>query len=250
MDINSLYERSLDHYQAFLGETRVMHPSIPILYFGDLKRFQRSPLKIVTVGLNPSYAEFSEKRFDISDGATCNPVDLENELCKYFRVNPYSKWFNRSFERLLQAFEASFYGDYYPRNKIPDWWAPRKNVAIHTDIGTPLATNPTWSKLPKVLTLKLQSNGFALWRDLITLIEPHLILISVAKSHLSLLGSLNWQSFSPFELTEVRHELKIADFGKSKIVWGQSQVTPFFHVKEEQMFVTARTILREARIKL
>jgi hypothetical protein len=36
----------------------VVRPSILILYFGDSEAYRRSPLKIVTVGLNPSPREF------------------------------------------------------------------------------------------------------------------------------------------------------------------------------------------------
>ena len=32
----------------------VVNPSIPILWFGDMKAYEESELKIVTVGLNPS----------------------------------------------------------------------------------------------------------------------------------------------------------------------------------------------------
>jgi hypothetical protein len=129
---------------------------------------------------------------------------------------------------------------------VPKWWLPKNNVAIHTDIGTPLATNPTWSKLPHAITTQLQAEGFLIWRDLIRTIEPQLILISVAKKHLSLLGHLDWRLFSPFESSEPRHELLIANFEKSKIVWGRPQVTPFFHLKENQMPQTAHKILMEA----
>src|SRR5215211_7469174 len=36
----------------------VVRPSIPILYFGDLPRYAASPLKVITVALNPSHHEF------------------------------------------------------------------------------------------------------------------------------------------------------------------------------------------------
>ncbi|MEO7860785.1 MAG: hypothetical protein ABIU05_10120 [Nitrospirales bacterium] len=248
MDLTTLYERSVEHYLSFYNEPWLVRPAIPILYFGDIKQFHKSKLKIVTVGLNPSFAEFNGNRFAISDANTCRPADLENELCNYFKVNPYERWFNRSFELLLQAFDASYYGNSYPNRVAPKWWLPRQNVAIHTDIGTPLATNPTWSNLNNSETVRLQAKGLPLWRDLIAMIEPHMILISVAKSHLSLLGPLKWRSFSPFEFSEFRHEMRIADFGKSKIVWGQSQVTPFFHLKREHLVSTACTVLREAGI--
>src|SRR5829696_7614148 len=36
----------------------VVRPSIPILYFGNLPRYAASPLKAITVALNPSHHEF------------------------------------------------------------------------------------------------------------------------------------------------------------------------------------------------
>jgi hypothetical protein len=114
-DLQTLYERSIKHYRAFLDEKFMVIPSIPVLHFGDLKKFQKSKRKIVTVGLNPSLVEFEENRFTINDGSGCSITELENALSNYFTMNPYSRWFNRSFEKFLQAFDASFYGDYYPK---------------------------------------------------------------------------------------------------------------------------------------
>jgi len=36
----------------------LVRPSIPVLFFGDSERFAGSPLRIITVGLNPSREEF------------------------------------------------------------------------------------------------------------------------------------------------------------------------------------------------
>ena len=36
----------------------IVRPSIPVLYFGNYERYQRSPLKVITVGKNPSSNEF------------------------------------------------------------------------------------------------------------------------------------------------------------------------------------------------
>lgn len=249
MNITPLYQRAVAHYIRFHEEPYVVKPSIPILYFGDVHAFQKSNLKIVTVGLNPSHIEFGHDRFRVTDAASLPAfADLEEDLCNYFKIRPYTAWFNRSFEALLQALGSSFYGGRYPALRAPPWWAPQRNTALHTDIGTPIATNPTWSKLPPVVTTQLRSEGFELWRDLIIELEPHIILISVAKQNLSLLGKLNWRGFSPFPESEIRHELQIADFGKAKIVWGQSQVLPFFHLKQAHMKEAARAILDEANI--
>ena len=66
-----------DAWQAFEcapAPPRV-HPSIPILFFGDLKAYCESDLRVVTVGLNPSRWEFPKFpdtspfcRFPLADG--------------------------------------------------------------------------------------------------------------------------------------------------------------------------------------
>jgi hypothetical protein len=117
---------------------------------------------------------------------------------------------------------------------------------LHTDIGTPLATKPTWSKLKTEVRERLQATGFPLWRDLMEALEPTLILISVGERHLSYLGDLRWRSFRPFESSLPRHEMRIAELGRSKIVWGRAQVMPFFHLTKEQRFLAANAIIGQA----
>ena len=244
-DLKALYERAIIHHRAFETEEWLVPKSIPILYFGDIERYSGSRLKVVTVGLNPSYAEFGEDRFGIRDMGSSSPIELERSLSGYFKNKPYSAWFDRAYETLLQPLGASYYSAQYPR-RAPLWWAPQPNTALHTDIGTPLATNPTWSKLPDEVRTRLQTTGFPLWRDLMEALEPTLILISVARRHLSYLGDLSWQSFRPFESSLPRHEMLIAELGKAKIVWGQSQVTPFFHLTNAQRRPAANAILHRA----
>jgi hypothetical protein len=75
-------------------------------------------MKIVTVGLNPSKAEFPENngfaRFPtavLSDAAHC-PLDVRPHLeamNAYFYADPYRRWFN-SYETLLNGLDCSFYG--------------------------------------------------------------------------------------------------------------------------------------------
>jgi hypothetical protein len=38
--------------------SHLVRPSVPILFFGDSRRYETSPLKVLTVGLNPSKLEF------------------------------------------------------------------------------------------------------------------------------------------------------------------------------------------------
>ncbi|MGA7676435.1 MAG: hypothetical protein WCA78_15485 [Rhizomicrobium sp.] len=244
-DLRPIYERAISHYREFRTEPWVVNPSIPILYFGDLRAYAASALKIVTVGLNPSNVEFEGQRFGIEVQRSLEPDTLEQALCGYFQLRPYCRWFNRAFETLLQPLGASFYGARYP-SRHPRWWRVQPNTALHTDIGTPLATDPTWSKLARDAKARLRATGRPLWMDLIEALKPDLILISVAPHHLELLGNVSWRSFKPFPSVERRHEMRIGWLGRSAVVWGQAQVTPFFHLTNEQRTWAAPTILKEA----
>jgi len=112
---------------------------VPILFFGDLYRYRTSPCKIVTVGLNPSRIEFPQPdrftRFKAAKGLY--PAIMQSDEpyaayvaapCNYFIDDPYRAWF-RSLEPILQGAASS----YYPG---------RANCALHTDLCSPLATDP------------------------------------------------------------------------------------------------------------
>jgi hypothetical protein len=150
----------------------VVRPSILILYFGDSEAYRRSPLKIVTVGLNPSPREFpsSDPWERFTGGNTLSaqtPMEYLRTLDSYFVTKPYDNWF-ASFEWLLRGMGASYYGG--------------PSVALHTDMCSPVATNPTWSRL-NGMHVGL-GDGFALWRDLVEQLAPDVVLASVAQRHL------------------------------------------------------------------
>jgi len=105
MDLTKLYERAIEHYEEFKSSPKIVPNSIPILHFGDIEAYARSGLKIITVGLNPSLAEFSknEDRFGHEVCESLNPATLRLALSSYFRINPYRRWFNRSYEPLQHS---------------------------------------------------------------------------------------------------------------------------------------------------
>ena len=74
---------------------------LPIKWFGDIDAYMKSPVKIITVGLNPSDKEFREKNGDpfttklrFPDYIVGNDASLEKALNCYFEKNPYRQWFN------------------------------------------------------------------------------------------------------------------------------------------------------------
>jgi hypothetical protein len=188
------------HGRIATAQDGAVLPSMPILFFGDLKRYEASRLRVITVGLNPSDQEFPHddpwSRFpnganlsaDHLDGAAL--AQYVDELSRYFEVDPYRRWFDRSFEPLLRGLDAS----YYPQGA---------NVALHTDIASPVPTKPTWSELTRAKRV-LHRGGAALWRSLAEILAPDVIVISVAREHLSAISALPFAEWP--ELTRVDRE--------------------------------------------
>jgi hypothetical protein len=158
----------------------VVKPALPILFFGDSQQYFRSQLRVVTVGKNPSGKEFPATDFLLRFGAVkgiCldtfsqeSHTSYQAALNGYFRNNPYSAWFD-AYEPLLNGMGASYY-------------AHQPNVALHTDLCSPLATDPTWSGLSDPQQALLEPEGARLWHDLIPVLAPHVVIISVAEKHL------------------------------------------------------------------
>jgi len=150
-------------------------PAVPILFFGDLDAYWASPLRILTVGLNPSLKEFPRAmprvRFPRAKGVTARDSDRYlDALSAYFRTHPYQRWFN-SFEPLLQGAGSSYYGGQPSR-------------ALHTDICSPVATDPTWGDLDPVVQTVLEADGGPLWHELVMALKPQVVVLSAAEEHL------------------------------------------------------------------
>ena len=159
----------------------ILHPSIPILYYGDYLKYQRSNPRVITVGLNPSYHEFpSDSPYIRFQGAeVIDFSDILNEddfnkylgtLNNYFKIDPYD-WFD-SYDRILNGLNTS----YYP-NTID-------NNAIHTNLCSTFATEQTWSKLRNSIQYTLSREGRKVWHRLVELLEPDMILCSINSTNL------------------------------------------------------------------
>lgn len=151
-------------------------PAVPILFFGDLDAYRASPLRVLTVGLNPSLREFPEdspfRRFPLVEGVKARESDRYLEaLSAYFRTDPYRGWFS-AFEPLLNGLGSSYY-------------LGEDSTALHTDISSPVATDPTWSSLDEAARSALEADGGPLWHTLLEALRPHVVALSVAKHHLS-----------------------------------------------------------------
>ena len=182
-------------------QTWCVTPAVPILFFGNLDAYQASPLRVLTVGLNPSLHEFPEKqpfrRFPALAGdGDPEPPRYLDAMSDYFDIDPYSAWFN-TFKPLLEGMGASFYGGGASR-------------AIHTDICSPVATDPTWSKLAKANRKTLESDGDPLWHRLLKELQPQIVVLSVARQHLERI------KFAPMTAWQVIHVFKKTGDGKPR----------------------------------
>jgi|SRR5581483_5934541 len=197
----------------------LVRPSLPILFFGDSRRYERSPLRVVTVGLNPSRLEFPSadpfQRFPAArrlDDRGDDWVEVYRAaLDDYFRVDPYRGWFSPSFEELLRGLGSSFYDG-------------AESTALHTDLCSPLATDPTWTGLAAAEQSALISAGNKLWHDLVEALQPDLVLISVRRAWLSLVSFPLVEAPRPV-YTVTRKRPYVIELSRRRLVSGKR---PFF----------------------
>lgn len=235
--MNAVITEAWDIYQTFMNQPFAVTPSIPILFFGDSDAYFDSEVRIITVGLNPSWVEFPPDdafyRFPIA--RSIDPTTIGhgsgyglylNALNAYFQTNPYRTWFG-SFEPLLNGLDASFYNKH-------------AYTALHTDICSPLATNPTWSGLSREQKTTLVTSGNALWRQLVNRLAPHVIIMSVARQHVETTGFNwvdDWRCFHRIEekadgsqrkdpYTVIARRTTI-DQQKALVIFGPAAITPF-----------------------
>jgi hypothetical protein len=170
-ELFALLQKYIDDFSAKRNLPFVVDSSIPVVWFGDIEKYQRSQKRVLTIGLNPSKEEFPAPpqmpRFDEIDfGSPNSPEKLYSTLNRYFGVNPYTRWFNK-YNTLVDVLDCSYGGIY----------GTRTNTAIHIDIYSAIATDPTWGVLSDTQRNAIQSTQ--LFDELFTLLDPDIILISV-----------------------------------------------------------------------
>lgn len=201
MSLSQAVIQANEAFERVAGQTWCVNPAVPILFFGDFGAYRASPLRVLTVGLNPSLHEFPGKqpfqRFPaLGSEGDQEPSRYLDAMSDYFYIDPYSEWFD-TFKPLLEGMEASFYGG----------WASR---ALHTDICSPVATDPTWSKLDKANRKILESDGGPLWHRLLKELQPQIVALSVARQHLERI------EFAPITEWQVIHVFKRTGDGKPR----------------------------------
>ena len=242
-------ERAWEAFDRASSQPSRVTPSVPILFFGDLDAYWTSPLRVVTVGLNPSRHEFPDgdpfRRFPLGgDSSDREPGRYLDAMSAYFVTEPYSNWFN-AFEQLLNGAESS----YYP-NKAG-------SAALHTDICSPVATAPTWTRLGRSARTALEEDGVPLWHMLLNVLRPQIVLLSVAKDHLGHIEFVpisDWETVHVFERKgdgsprsrpyEVRARWYDVGDEPSLFAFGQAAQTPFGTLHRNQQHETGEIVRR------
>lgn len=227
--LKELLSQSWSAYDRLHDQNFVVRPAIPILYFGDSNRYFSSPLRVVTVGLNPSKAEFPDderlSRFPAASVIPDDPSQRDHEchlaaLDAYFKTNCYWTWFS-SYEPILNGLNASYRDGY-------------ASAALHTDLCSPIATDPTWSKLSKDQKIGMQKDGMRIWHALIKTLQPDIILVSVAKRYAEQIAfpavaspQVIWKSKreKPFQVLGTL--LTVKPLRPTVCVFGKAAQTPF-----------------------
>lgn len=78
------------------------------------------------------------------------------------------------------------------------------STALHTDICSPVATDPTWSRLDKSARAILEADGVPLWHMLLEALRPQIVALSVAQAHLERFAfapMTDWNVVHAFERT-------------------------------------------------
>jgi hypothetical protein len=224
-----------DHFAA-----RAQFPNVvpatcaPVLFFGDLAAYRASPLKIVTVGLNPSDREFPQanpwQRFP---GGQQGENYLE-ALSRYFEVLPLN-WF-ACFRQLLHGLDASFY-------------TGAANRAVHTDLCSVVPTAPTWSALPQPVQQSLAARGIETWHRVITELRPHVIITSVRYSWLDGIAFESLTSWAPVHTVERTNpyvvegrRMRLPGAGTTLLIRGRAANTPFGLISNRDRYAVGRSI--------
>jgi len=239
----NILQKALTHYNELCELEFVLKPSLPILYFGNVSAYFKSEFKVITAALNPSAAEFKKSknsnpsylRFPEYD----NSIEtLYLSLNNYFKHLPYEKWFGipnfskSGFLPIMNGLGTCYYS------------GVQKNTAIHTDICSPLATNPTWSNLSSEQKTVLFKDGFEIWKQLILELKPDLILMSLKKAHLESLPldfvkrvftKTGKQTANRKKMEYVIDHYKLnLDGFVTNMIWGSAQNTPFQPFKSKK----------------
>lgn len=147
---------------------------------------------MITVALDPSHHEFPVQdrfaRFRAAERLARSPFTSSNQtayraaLDGYFQEQPYMRWFGW-FEHVLLGMGSSYLGQ-------------AESTALHTDLCSPLATDPTWSRLDGQQEV-LARDGMPLWHRLVEHLAPDVIVVSVRLQYRDQIAFANRTGWEP-----------------------------------------------------
>lgn len=240
-----LLDRTFNHYEKNKNCELIVNPSLPILYFGNLPEYRESDQKVITVAKNPSSNEFRLRKTDPFSFCRFPEWDprarnLQAVLNAYFQKTPL-KWFS-SYRAVLEPMNSSFESGTGLPNRV-----------LHTDVCTPLATDPTWTGLPWSVREQLADEGFPIWQSLLEELQPDLILVSIPIQHFrsifveetTLLIEFSEKKNGakrkhPYEVLLTHYPM--ASGKRAKVVFGNPAQTPFGSLSNEQRNEIGRVI--------
>jgi hypothetical protein len=113
------------------------------------------------------------------------------------------------------------------------YYGSREYDALHTDLCSPLATDPTWSGLADGRT-KLAAEGLRLWLLLVRLLTPDVILVSVARHYMGMFDFpvlRDWDTIYTIERTNPYRveasEVEVSPGKRAFLVFGPASQKPF-----------------------
>ncbi len=243
-NLHDVVGKAWDAFERTGNLSSRVSPAMPILFFGDLRAYCASVTRILTVGKNPSKEEFPEKsrflRFPLAENVAAHEPDAYlDALCAYFQADsqPYRRWFN-SYEPFLNAVGASYYGS-------------QPSTALHTDICSTVATDPTWRRLDQSHRRALEQDGIPLWHDLLNVLKPQVVVVSVAKEHLERIKFRplsNWENVHIFDRTKdcSRRQTPVKLQGRRYEISGEPSLFVFVRAAETPMGLLGDRQKREA----
>jgi hypothetical protein len=244
-DLLELAKVTQSYYLKNSELPEVVNPSIPIMYFGDYEAYLKSKIKIITVGLNPSNIEFQKDsksslsyfRFPKWE----NDKDYIGALNNYFETGKsYEKWFEMGFENVLNGLNASYYSK-----------KEKQNIVLHTDIFTPIATNPTWTKLSSETKNNLQNEGLGIWKRLTEILKPDIILTALKKNDCNYIELKNKTDLIKIDYTKEgkKHQrpysIQKAIYNNTYIIIGRTVNIPFGDISHEKKIEIGKLILAD-----
>lgn len=228
----TLYEIMREYYDDFLKKQKsipevIVKDSFPIVWFGDMRKYFHSKVKVVTIGLNPSNNEFPMDNPNLRFPGAREAYEqgkmgrVCDSLNGYFDCKraPYWKWFI-AYERALGFMKFGVtYGGEKSRCTTAD------NYAIHLDFFSAIATDPTYSGLKRKKVFLQNTELFNKLFHYLTneWSDPVIVLFSTSK----------YEIFSHFGLTkdnkfyEFSNLVEAYKVDNKIFIWGEQNVLPF-----------------------